>query len=354
MSPDRFCPDCEMSNGSEFNRRDFVKVLGVTAAAAAALPGRNLFAADAPQPASETLVKKLYDSLSEKQREEVCFDWDYEDDRGLLRTRVSANWNVLDDKQFSVGGKFFTSDQQDLIREVFLSLYNPEFRDRILKQLQDDAGGYGRSQTMALFGTPGTGKFQFLMTGRHLTARCDGDSSEHVAFGGPIFYGHAAQANSEKADHPGNVFWYQALKANGLYKMLDGKQREQALVMNAPAESRVAFQGKSGKIAGLPISELSADQKEHAQEVLKSLLDPYRLSDQAEVTKALNAQGGLDACRLSFYRNDAGGKSVDIGDDGVWDIWRLEGPAFVWHFRGAPHVHVWVNVADDPSVKLNA
>jgi len=26
----------------------------------------------------------------------------------------------------------------------------------------------------------------------------------------------------------------------------------------------------------------------------------------------------------------------------------------VWHFRGAPHVHVWVNIADDPKVELNA
>jgi hypothetical protein len=26
----------------------------------------------------------------------------------------------------------------------------------------------------------------------------------------------------------------------------------------------------------------------------------------------------------------------------------------VWHWRGAPHVHVWVNVADDPKVDLNA
>ena len=62
----------------------------------------------------------------------------------------------------------------------------------------------------------------------------------------------------------------------------------------------------------------------------------------------MEAQGGLDECHLAFYKSD------DIGEDGVWDIWRLEGPSFVWHFRGAPHVHVWVNVADDPSVKLNA
>jgi hypothetical protein len=51
---------------------------------------------------------------------------------------------------------------------------------------------------------------------------------------------------------------------------------------------------------------------------------------------------------LAFYRRG------DIGDDGVWDNWRLEGPSFVWHFRGAPHVHVWVNVADSPDVPTNA
>ena len=42
-----------------------------------------------------------------------------------------------------------------------------------------------------------------------------------------------------------------------------------------------------------------------------------------------------------------------MGDDQVWDCWRLEGPSFVWYFRGTPHVHVWVNVADDPSVPTN-
>ncbi|MFG0332143.1 MAG: hypothetical protein ACF8TS_02170, partial [Maioricimonas sp. JB049] len=94
--------------------------------------------------------------------------------------------------------------------------------------------------------------------------------------------------------------------------------------------------------------ELTTDQKEHAQDVLETLLEPYRQIDQQEVRRCLQQQGGLDQCSLSFYKED------DIGDDGVWDIWRLEGPSFVWHFRGSPHVHVWANVADDPSVPLNA
>ena len=79
--------------------------------------------------------------------------------------------------------------------------------------------------------------------------------------------------------------------------------------------------------------------------VLKLLVEPYREVDRKEVAKCLKAQGGLDKCHLTFY------ESGDLGKDTVWDNWRLEGPAFVWHFRGAPHVHVWVNVASDPSFK---
>ena len=66
----------------------------------------------------------------------------------------------------------------------------------------------------ALIGEPGSGKFQFLLTGRHMTLRCDGDSAEHVAFGGPIFYGHDAGGFNEEANHKGNVFWPQAVAAS--------------------------------------------------------------------------------------------------------------------------------------------
>jgi hypothetical protein len=303
---------------------------------------------------SESLVKTLYESLSPAQRQEICFDWDHTDDRGLLRTHVSNNWHITDEEKLNVVGAFFTPDQKELIREIFFSLYSPEWKDRILKQLGDDAGGYGPHQTVALFGTPGTGKFQFVMTGRHLTIRCDGDSAEHVAFGGPIFYGHAASGFNEQPGHPGNVFWPQGQAANGLFKMLDGKQREQALVKVAPPEAKVAFKGKAGLTEGLSIADLSADQKTHAQTILKSLLEPYRLSDRQEALKLLDVQGGLDACRLSYFRQAANGASLDLGDDGEWDVWRLEGPSFVWHYRGVPHVHVWVNVADDASLPLNA
>jgi hypothetical protein len=30
----------------------------------------------------------------------------------------------------------------------------------------------------------------------------------------------------------------------------------------------------------------------------------------------------------------------------------VEGPAFVWYFRGSPHVHTWVNIAHKATGKM--
>jgi hypothetical protein len=296
----------------------------------------------------ESLVKVLSDALSPKQRESICFPWDHVDpERGLLRTRVANNWDITD--YYINDNDFYTKDQQAIIRGIFEGIISPEWHKRIDKQLADDSGGYGEQNSIAIFGTPGSDQFEFVMTGRHMTIRCDGNTAEHVAFGGPIFYGHAADGFDEGPTHPGNVFWPQAQAANKLYQMLDGKQRKQALLRRGlPEESRVGFRGQDGDFPGLAVTELSGDQREHLQKVMAMLIEPYRQSDRDEVTKCLKSQGGLDACHLAYYSQQ------DIGKDGVWDIWRLEGPSFVWHYRGAPHVHVWVNVADDPSVKLNA
>lgn len=338
---------------SGVSRRHFVKSTAAGLAAASLVtPVARAVAEVAAKPEPEQLVAKLYESLTPQQKAKVCFAWDHTDDRGLLRTHVSNNWSITDRQRLNVASDFFTKDQQELIEALFFGLYDPEWHDRIRKQLQDDAGGYGRQQTIAIFGEPGTSQFEFVMTGRHLTIRCDGNSSDHVAFGGPIFYGHASKGSpdafNELPEHPGNVFWHQAVKANQLLGMLDGKQRQQAILKTAPYEDEVGFRGAKGMFPGIPVAELSADQREHAQSVLKTLLEPYRVSDKDEVMQCLKAQGGLDKCSLSFYESD------DVGKDGVYDTWRLEGPSFVWHFRGDPHVHVWVNVADDPSVKLNA
>ncbi|OYP30994.1 DUF3500 domain-containing protein [Rhodopirellula sp. MGV] len=335
-----------MNSQQHLDRRSFLKTASAAAAATSAIGGlaSSLHAESATTgTTAESLVGKLYTTLSDKQRNDICFDWNHQDPkRGLLRTFVANNWNIT---SHEIMDDFYSDDQRDLITQIFESIVHPDWHERYYQQLNDDAGGFGIEQSIAIFGKPGEGKFELVLTGRHMTLRCDGNSADHVAFGGPIFYGHAPTDN-ESANHTDNVFWHQAVAANGLYKMLDGKQRKEALLSRTPREQAVAFRGQQ-TIPGLPVTEMSSDQKEHLQKTLGLLVEMYRENDQQEAMQCLKTQGGLDACSLVFYQDS------DIGNDGVWDNWRLEGPSFVWHYRGKPHVHVWVNVADDPNVKLN-
>jgi len=336
-----------MTDHHSLNRRKFLE----TTTAAAVAVGTGVGAATtasaeaAAKVTAETLVGRLYKSFSQQQRNDVCFDWNHTDKRrGLLRTFVANNWNVT---KREINDDFYSDEQRDLITQVFESIVHPDWHQRYYQQLEDDCGGFGNEQSIAIFGKPGEGKFELVLTGRHMTLRCDGNSADHVAFGGPIFYGHAPQDN-EDPKHTDNVFWSQAVAANDLYKMLDGRQQKQSHVGKTPREQAVAFRGKQGQFTGLPVTDMSSDQKEHLQTVLSTMVEPYRQNDRDEAMQCLKAQGGIDACHLSFYTDK------DIGDDKVWDNWRVEGPSFVWHYRGAPHVHVWVNVADSADVQLNA
>jgi hypothetical protein len=345
---DKPCPDCDADMNTD--RRRFLTSISATAMGAAfgtLLPKSQ--AAPSPKSAAETAVKAFYDTLTDAQKKSICFDWDYKHpERGLLRTHVSNFWHVT---KPMLNSGFYTKDQQAILFDIFKGVFNPDWHEKFVKQLKDDHDGkpWGGGLSCAIFGKPGTNQFEFVMTGRHMTIRADGNSAAHVALGGPIFHGHAPFGFNEKVHHPGNIFWHQALEANKVYTILSGKQQKLALVERRPKdEFTVPFQGNEGKLPGLPCSEMTKDQKEGVEKVLTSLLEPYRTEDRDEVRECLKKQGGLDKCWLAFY------KDGDIGDDGEWDNWRLEGPAFVWYFRGHPHVHIWINVADDPEVKLNA
>src|SRR5579859_316787 len=339
MRPHSLPPcDCCDSTGS-ISRRTFIKsaVSGLAAASAGPLPllaGESSKAPIIKPGSSETLVTTLYQSLTEAQRKAVVFPFDHP-----LRSKVDNNWHITPQRV----GKDFTPDQQAMIREIFLKMHSPEYAQRVIQQVEHDAGeeGFGAC-AIALFGEPGVGKFEFVLTGRHVTRRCDGDSVEGAAFGGPIFYGHAALSDDEAADHPGNIYWYQAQRANEVFKMLDGKQRELALLGSPRGEhgtETVALSGKKRGLPGIPVSALSRDQKEHVHLVMADLLAPFRKPDADEALKLIKANG-FDNLHMAFYKN------LDIGNDGVWDVWQIEGPAMVWYFRGAPHVHTWVHIRE--------
>ena len=323
MPQKRSCPDCQ----TNLNRREFARITGaaaVAAGAAAWLPGFAVHANPTPSSTAETAVARFYQTLQGSQKEAICFPFEHE-----LRTRLSANWHI---SKPLIGSDFYSPEQRELIHEILKGVTSPDGYDRFIRQMDDDSGGIS-DYSVAIFGEPGSNQFQWEMTGRHLTVRADGDSVANMAFGGPIVYGHG-----EESSPSNNLFHYQTRKVNEIFGALEGQQREKALIATAPEENDVALQGDSGKFPGLAVSDLSADQKSLFEEVFKTILAPYRQEDVDEVLAILKQTGGIDKLHLAFY------KEGDLEDDKVWDIWRVEGPSFVWHFRGAPHVHAYVNI----------
>ena len=307
------------------SRRDFVKTTAAGGAAAALAPAAE------PRRSSETLVEQLDRSLTPRQRRIVVFPFEHP-----LRSKIDNNWRITPPRI----DELFRPSQQALIGDIFRGLHNPEFYGRVLAHVQEDAGGLG-AYSVALFGKPGSGKFEFVLTGRHCTIRCDGDSVEGAAFGGPMFYGHAAGSFYEKPDHPGNVYWYQAQRANEVFQALDGRQRELALLGDPRAErasATVALKGKGEPLTGLPLAETSPDQRRLVEKVIEDLLHPYRKADREEASRLIRAAGGVESLHMSFYEN------ADLGKDRVWDVWAIESSSMLWYFRGYPHVHCWVNI----------
>ncbi len=163
------------------SRRSFLQKAGLATAAIGASGIIPCYADGKPKakPTSDTLVKTLYDSLSEEQKAKICFAYD-----NKLRLEVDNNWHIT-----KTMVKDFTKDQQAMISEIFMGLHSEEYAQKVYDQVVSDSGkdGFDGGSSIAIFGEPGTGKFEFVLTGRHCTRRCDGDSMEGAAFAGPIF-----------------------------------------------------------------------------------------------------------------------------------------------------------------------
>src|SRR5207237_7084226 len=121
------------------------------------------------------------------------------------------------------------------------------------------------------------------------------------------------------------VYWYQARRANEVFKMLDGKQREMAL-LDEPREEKgtdtVRLTGKTD-LPGIPVAALARDQKALVRKVMADVLAPFRKADADEALKLIE-KNGFDHMHMPFYKNE------DIGHDGVWDNLQIQGRAVPW------------------------
>jgi len=333
---DPVCGECE---SPEFDRREFVRLLGGAAAATAVLgTAPRLFAdtsktekTEKKESPAETLVKELFSGLNEEQKKKAVYAW-----TDPKRTSMDPNR--------SIGipiGQIYSNTQTELVERIIKAMCNGE---EGWKQISRDEGKgrvWDASEKFEnvgahIFGDPLKGKFAFMVTGHHLTIRCDGDSEEGPAWGGPIYYGHTPNGWSDR-----NLFYYQTKAAKSVFEALSEKQKKVAVIEKNPGEHApsVRFKKAEETKPGLSYGEMSKDQQELLAKVMRNILSPFRKEDADEVMQIIKTNGGFEKLHFGFF------KKTDT-KEGQWDFWRIEGPGFVWNFRVLPHVHCYVNISN--------
>jgi hypothetical protein len=109
-------------------------------------------------------------------------------------------------------------------------------------------------------------------------------------------------------------------------------------------------QGREGRFEGLPVADLPLQARRLAQAVVTGILENYG-EEGAYAWECLRRNGGVDGLHFADYDVDfQGGRHAG---DSPSQIFRLEGPGAVLHFRGEPHVHAFVSVERDVDQPLS-
>jgi hypothetical protein len=140
---------------------------------------------------------------------------------------------------------------------------------------------------------------------------------------------------------PGNLYRYQYEMGRALFESLPDDQKRAASFDRAPFQTRIELQGGRGSFPGVPLEKAPAASLSLAGRLVEGILSTYDPDDAAYARDCLEHNGGVKGLSLSYYRE------ADDGGIGNAQIFRLEGPAAVFHFRGYPHVHAFINVARD-------
>lgn len=337
-----YCPECD--DGRDHvrspTRRDFIRAVGGSAVACVAggalstrLLGSDGSGAQRKTRPAEELIRELHASLSPSQRSELVYSWDHQSDGAP--TRLGTFNQAVFGKRIADS---YTPAQQELVERTLKAiLADDEAFDRLSRHNTWDSSGSLGGCGAVIFGDPeGTDNFSWVFAGHHLTLRCDGNSEPGAAFGGPMYYGHSANGYSDN-----NVYLYQTEQVHAVFDALDADQRQKALAPSNPGDGQraIRFRPPGETRPGIRYGELASDQQQLVEDVMRVLISPFRKEDGDEVMQLIRANGGMEKIHLAFYRDG------ELPSRQRWDVWRLEGPGFVWNFRVLPHVHCFVNIA---------
>lgn len=320
------------------NRRLLLKsAVGVGLAAGAGALGRYALLAPPPsgrRASMDELAAELVAALSPAAKAQACFPYEHPlrqcHNRGLWLGGLTVSAAALD------------WDTRRLLTDVMYAGLSDVGRDRVPFQDSTRFMGVNMMQ-LAICGEPAVGPYQLLLSGVHLNLRLGSVSPEGAAFGGPQVYGD--QRGNERVGLPNNTYRYQLEAAQRLVAALTPAERARVRVARAPAQVNIGVQGAAGRFDGVPIGDLALAKRALARELVVGILETYADDSAAYAWQCLERNGGVDAHHFADYDEDFdGGRRAG---DGPSQIFRVEGPAAVFHFRGEPHVHAFVNVTMD-------
>jgi uncharacterized protein DUF3500 len=283
-----------------------------------------------------TLARQLYASLDAEQRADACVPYDDP-------LRQYHNRGVLGGGRDILFG--FSRNQRKILTDLMYAGLSAEGRTRVPEEFFTRWSGVHALRVL-ICGDPASPPYQIILSGNHLNLRLGGRSREGAAFGGPQVYGD--QRGNESPGLPGNLYRDQFLLAQRLLRNLHASQRQRAVLEEAPVQTGIELQGPHGAFPGIPLAELVTGEQALARDLVERILATYPPDDVAYARACLQANGGIDALSLSYYEH---------GEDGAiaeGQVFRLEGPAAVFYFRGYPHVHAFVNVAMNAGAPLSS
>jgi hypothetical protein len=299
------------------------------------------------EPASfEATLHALGASLTPGQRAAIVFPADHPS------RQINNTFSVLRGPHL---GTLLSPGQQRLVRALYDSMLSERGRDAF----QGTIAVEGRLEgcALAIYGDPSERSAQAVISGGHLLLR-GGFASNGAALGGGVAYGH--QIGNGQWRVRGNSFAYHGDAFQRLFATLSAAERRAAIQTEPPHELLLQPQAANGRFSGLPLARASEESLAAARELLETVLSAYPEPRRAEALSALEHNGGARALHVAAYashgffadlRSWASLEAAERARRGepYWQVWRVEGPGTVIHFKGHPHVHAYVSITRDPA-----
>jgi hypothetical protein len=293
------------------------------------------------------LQRALAASLTARQRELIVLPADH------AARQLNNTLAVLDRPHL---GTLLSPSQRALVEGLYLSMLSPRGREAFAGTVAVE--GRLDGCVFTLYGDPEGGRAQAVINGGHLLLRGGGDGAAGSPFGGGVAYGH--QVGNHRWRVAGNSFAYHGDAANRLYASLSAPERARARVPEPPHELVLQVQGEGGSFPGARVGSLSEAAREEAGRLLETVFSCYPEAERQRAFSCIEGNGGRDALHVAYYESRGYYEDMQaygaLGEaerarrgDPYWQVWRVEGPGTVIHFKGYPHVHAYIQVVEDPA-----